>query len=190
MYGISLSTPSHLVTPGWLHLCRRPPSVRELKRWASLIVALGLRGWKLQAALSTAFDHVYVRGEIVEEARLVAAATFKAHFEGTAMKAIIEVRAALLFLVQGASSFSLGESLTIVNAMSMLEMEHAQSLSPSESVACHVCVLSLACSAGSEHCQSILASGVASAPLCTSLCLPLTPYKFGQGWLHPAEAAI
>lgn len=61
------------------HLCRRPPSLRELKRWAQLAVALGLRGWAPHAALGTAFEQVYVRGEAVEEARLVAAAAYQAH---------------------------------------------------------------------------------------------------------------
>ncbi|GAB4814208.1 hypothetical protein N2152v2_001254 [Parachlorella kessleri] len=58
---------------------RRPPSLRQLKHWAQLAAALACRGWEPRAALSTAFQQVYVQGEGFEEARVVAAAAHQAH---------------------------------------------------------------------------------------------------------------
>lgn len=65
-------------------LPRRPPGLRELRRWAALTTALVDRGWPFAPALRTAWWQLYVRTEAAsaagaEEAALVAEAAFEAH---------------------------------------------------------------------------------------------------------------
>ena len=64
--------------------CRRPPGLRELRRWAALTTALASRGWPFPKALHTAWRQLYVRTEAAaaagaEEAVAVAQAAFEAH---------------------------------------------------------------------------------------------------------------
>ena len=63
---------------------RRPPSWRELKRWARLLVLLCSRGLKFQQALRAAFNEVYVRSEVMAEARAAALGDFDSHCVETA----------------------------------------------------------------------------------------------------------
>lgn len=61
---------------------RRPPGLRELRRWAALAAALAGRGWPFAAALHTAWRQLYVRSEAVaaagaDEASAVAEAAFE-----------------------------------------------------------------------------------------------------------------
>lgn len=70
--------------------CRRPPSLRELKRWARLLVELCARGWDAPAALAASFVHVYVRPEHDGEARARAHAAFHAHCQTHSMWAVAQ----------------------------------------------------------------------------------------------------
>ena len=62
---------------------RRPPGLRELRRWAALAGALAGRGWRPAAALHTAWCQLYVRSEAAaaagaDEAAGVARAAYEA----------------------------------------------------------------------------------------------------------------
>lgn len=63
---------------------RRPPGLRELRRWAALAAALAARGWPFGRALHTAWGQLYVRPEAAgaagaDEAAAVAEAAFEAY---------------------------------------------------------------------------------------------------------------
>lgn len=65
---------------------RRPPGLRELRRWAALTAALAARGWRFGAALAAAWRQLYVRLEAAssagaEEAASVAEAAFEAYLQ-------------------------------------------------------------------------------------------------------------
>lgn len=65
-------------------MIRRPPGLRELRRWAALTAALAGRGWPFAQALRTAWWQLYVRTDVAaaagaEEAGAVAEAAFEAH---------------------------------------------------------------------------------------------------------------
>lgn len=65
---------------------RRPPGLRQLRRWAALAAALAGRGWPFGAALLAAWRQLYVRADAAaaagaEEAAAVAAAAFEAYLQ-------------------------------------------------------------------------------------------------------------
>lgn len=65
---------------------RRPPGLRELRRWAALTAALAARGCRFDAALEAAWRQLYVRMEAAsstgaDEAAAVAEAAFQAHLQ-------------------------------------------------------------------------------------------------------------
>lgn len=69
-----------------LFSCRRPPSARELRRWASMLRELCSRGFNVRESLKMAFEHVYVQPEDDDEGRAYAEGLYLDIFgEGTTL---------------------------------------------------------------------------------------------------------
>ena len=74
----AMSATHHLIVDQLVAEHRRAPCLRELRRWASMTIALVQRGWSMTVALGTAFDHTYVRPERLEDSKQLAVAAYAA----------------------------------------------------------------------------------------------------------------
>ena len=140
------------MTPQFCHGCRRGPTGRELRQWASLARTLCQRGHPVTDALAAAWHHTYVAVESSTEGRAAAAAAFARHCARASANRPADAPHPLSLSLSAPAAWPLAGSVAELAADSRTAVMAAEAAVLGH-LACQVIAAEVACSGGSGGAQ-------------------------------------